>query len=781
MKSNRRDFLLLGAAAVSLPAVAHTKGGAALPRLQPCGLADVRLLPGSPFHDALQANLGYLMRLQPERLLHNFRVHAGLAPKGAAYGGWEADTIAGHTLGHYLTALSLMHAQTGDAACKARALAIVDELRACQLAAGDRYVAGFTRRVGDRLEDGKAIFPEILRGEIRAQGFDLNGCWVPLYNWHKLFTGLFAAQDHCRSTLALTVARELGGYIAGVFEALTDDQVQTVLSCEHGGLNESFAELHARTQAPRWLALAERIRHHKTLGPLFVQEDRLQGLHANTQIPKVVGLARLFELTGREEYRTASRFFWETVTQHHSFVIGGNSDREYFQPRGRLANYVTDQTCESCNTHNMLRLTRHLFAERPDARYFDYYERAHFNHMLAHQNPHTGHFAYMVPLMSGAARDWSSDEGDFWCCVGTGMETHAKHGESIYWQAPGHLLVNLFIPSRLRWAQAGARIELETAYPYEDTVTLRLAALARPRVFALSLRVPAWSPSVTLTLNGRPIHADIAGGYATVRRKWRRGDALSLKLVLQPRVEPIVDDEGLVAILNGPLVLAADLGDPATPFNGAAPALVGSGPVPLADGPAPRTWVVPASGARPGELMLRPFYAQWERRTAVYFRRYNEDGWTQHERAAQAEATRRTALDARSLDAVRLGDLPAEQAHGLQSKFSYDLTYRLRPGRDARSGGFFEFTMACDAEAAMQLQATYWGEEVRRSFHILVDGVRIATETLGYAQDGVFVERDYPIEQQLTRGRSKVRVRFEPEPGHTAGPVFGVRLVRQAQ
>lgn len=771
MRQNRREFILSSAALISLPAFGRAASASAT-KFQPFSLAEVTLAKGSPFFDAVIANLEYLLRIEPDRLLHNFRVHAGLKPKGAPYGGWEADTIAGHSLGHYLTALSLIHAQTRNADSKNRANYIIDELRACQNAAGDGYVAGFTRTKDGKTEDGRVIFAELKKGEIRAAGFYLNGCWVPFYNWHKLFSGLFAAQDFCESKLAIEVAKDLGKFIADVFAALSDDQLQTVLNCEHGGINESFAELFARTNDKRWLALAERIRHQKTLGPMFAREDKLSGIHANTQIPKVIGLARLLELTGKPEYRTAAHFFWETVTQKHSYVIGGNSDREYFQDASTTSKYITDQTCESCNTYNMLKLTRRLFADEPNAAFFDYYERAHFNHMLAHQNPKTGHFAYMIPLMSGTKRDWSSDFNDFWCCVGSGMETHSKHGESVFWKAKDHLLVNLFVSSSVRWAEQEAEISVSTEYPFDDVINVEISAIKRPRAFALSVRVPAWAKNPEFFVNGRKTNLPVTGGYVKISRKWRLSDYFSMKIPMTPRFEATSDDPNVVAILNGPLVLAADLGAADRPFEGVAPALVGN--VEFKPTGKPQEFAIDA--ARPQTLALKPFFMLWERRAAVYFPKFTDAAWREFEKTAAAEKKRLAEVESRSVDYMRLGDLAAEKEHGLVSKISYDLTYRMRPGRDARSEGFFEFSMKCDPKAPLKLQATYWGEEKKRIFYIIVDGERIATENLGYDKRGEFVEREYEIPLDLTKGKSSVKIKFEPEKGHTAGPVFGVRL-----
>jgi DUF1680 family protein len=783
--TTRRSFLLSGAAMAFVPTIiscspqaAGTSGGLpATARSFP--LSAVRLKP-SPFLEAVEANRNYLHRLEPDRLLHNFRTSAGLEPKGEVYGGWESDTIAGHTLGHYLTAASLMHAQTGEAECKHRVDYIVDELAAVQAAHGDGYVAGFTRKRGDIVEDGKILFSELVRGDIRSAGFDLNGCWVPFYNWHKTFAGLFDAQSLCGNPKALGIAQGLGGYIDGVFAQLDDEQVQKVLDCEHGGINESFAELHGRTRDARWLRLAERLRHKKILDPLAAGQDVLPWIHANTQIPKLIGLARLHELTGRPADAAAPRFFWDTVTRDYTYVIGGNADREYFPEPRTISKHITEQTCESCNTYNMLKLTRHLYSWKPEARLFDYYERAHINHILAHQDPRTGMFAYMVPLMSGSHRTFSSPFDDFWCCVGSGMESHAKHGESIYWQADDMLIVNLFIPSRLDWTERKAVVSLDTEYPYGEEVNLAIDQIAQPTEFAVAMRIPGWCTGATLAVNGEAQPVETTDGYAIVRRSWAQGDRITLSLPMQLRSEPTVDDPSTVAFLHGPVVLAADLGPADQPFEGTAPALVGSDIVGgfAAASLADKTFATRGTG-RPEDLRFAPFIEQRDRRTAVYFRRFTDAEWTVEQAAFAAEQARLRDLEARSVDVMHLGEMQPERDHQLTSRNSYPVTYRGRHGRDARGEGepgFFQFRMRV-RQGPLVLQATYWGEERNKLFHILVDGTRIATQELQRERPGEFFTVDYPIPEALTRGKEQVMVRFEPAEGlNRCGPVFGVRI-----
>ncbi|WP_166762204.1 glycoside hydrolase family 127 protein [Xanthomonas euroxanthea] len=738
-------------------------------------LAQVRLTP-SLFLDALQTNRRYLMRLQPDRLLHNFVLYAGLDPKAKAYGGWEADTIAGHTLGHYLSALALMHAQTGDAQCRARAAYLVGELARCQAHAGDGYVAGFTRKnAAGKIESGRAVFDELKRGKIDPAPFYLNGSWAPLYTWHKLFAGLLDVHAHCDNAQALQVAVGLAGYLQGVFAALDDAQLQKVLSCEFGGLNESFVELHVRTGDAQWLALAQRLHHHAVLDPLIAQRDELVHQHSNTNIPKLIGLAREYEVTGDAASGAAARFFWHTVTDHHTYVIGGNGDREYFQQPDSISKFLTEQTCEHCASYNMLKLTRHLYQWGPQAEFFDYYERTLLNHVMAQQHPRTGMFTYMTPMLAGEARGWSSPFDDFWCCVGSGMEAHAQFGDSIYWQDGQGVYVNLYVPSSVRDA-AGLDMTLHSTMPEQGSASLRIdAAPAEQRT--LALRVPGWAQSPLLHLNGQPVDAALSEGYLRITRRWRAGDTLTLSLQMPLRLEATPDDPAWVSLLRGPLVLAADLGDAAKPWSGKAPALIGGDEV--------LQRLQPAAGHaafdyRDGDQHWRfsPFYAQFDRRSAPYLEHRDAAAWRQHQAEQAAADAKQQALDARALDRIALGDDASEKAHGLHSEGSYALSYRRRAGRDARTGGFIAFTLRNTAKARI-LRLRYWGDETRRRFRILADGELIANERLDGNRGLDFVDVDYALPAAV-EGRATLQIRIEPETGYSAGPAFGCWVLESA-
>jgi DUF1680 family protein len=783
LESSRRD-LLMGAATAAL--LSRTPAAMAITlqqlpaKTEGLPLSAVRLKP-SIYSTAVEVNRKYLLDLSADRLLHNFRLYAGLKPKAPIYGGWESETIAGHTLGHYLTALTLMNAQTGCPDCRRRADYIVAELALAQKARGTGYVGAMQRKRKDgTITDGEEIFSEIMRGDIRSSGFDLNGAWSPLYTVHKLFAGLLDVHAAWGNEQAMQVLLGLGNYFERVFAALDDAQMQQMLGCEYGGLNESFAELYARTGDRRWLNIAVRLYDRKVLDPITAGEDILPNLHSNTQIPKIIGLARIHELTGEPAKAAAARFFWETVTKHHSFVIGGNGDREYFFEPDAITTHITEQTCEHCATYNMLKLTQHLADSSPDGALFDYYECAHLNHVMAAHNPRTGGFTYMTPLMTGASRDWSDPKDDpFWCCVGTGMESHSKHGVAIFSQGGDALLVNLYIPSTAHWAKRKATVDIDTRYPFEPDVRLTLMRLERPGRFPIAFRIPAWAGSKTaIRVNGETVTPPLERGYAIVARRWKSGDRIELTLPLDLRIEPAPGDTNMIAILRGPMVLAGDLG-PAAPdrkWDKPDPAMVGTNLLSgfAAEDAAHGTYRT-TNLVQPSDLRFVPLYSQYERLSATYFRRFTPAEWKVEQTAFLAQQARERDIAARSVDVMHLGEMQAERDHALTSDQSYPVTYRARNGRDARSGGFFEFDMKAHP-GPLVLQATYWGDERPRDFDILVDNVKIATQHLGHDHPGEFFSVEYPLPDALTNGKSSLKVRFVPHDGSTVGPVFGVRL-----
>ncbi len=518
-------------------------------------LTNVRLLDG-PFLPAVAANRAYLLAHDPDRLLAAFRREAGLAPRKPSYGDWENIGLDGHTAGHYLSALALMVASTGDAEMRRRLDYCVAELALCQEAAGDGYLGG--------IPGGRAFWNDFAAGKIKAGGFDINGKWVPWYNLHKTFAGLRDAFLVAGNTQARDLLVRYGDWCERVTSRLTDAQMQDMLRAEHGGMNEVLADIHAITGDEKYLRLAHRFHHHAVLDPLARREDRLTGLHANTQIPKVIGLQRIAALEQDEAAAGAARFFWETVTRHRTVAFGGNSVAEHFNNpadfRGMLEHREGPETC---NTYNLLRLSEQLFTHRPDAAYVDYYERALYNHILA--SIHVGHpgYVYFTPIRPGHYRVYSRPEKHFWCCVGSGMENPGKYGSFIYARDAVGLYVNLFIASELSVPERGLVLRQETAFPDEASTRLTLR-LKKPASFALRLRHPAWvaADAFAVRVNGERVSvSSIPGSYASLEREWRDGDRVELDLPMTTRVERLPDGSDYYAILRGPVVLASATGD----------------------------------------------------------------------------------------------------------------------------------------------------------------------------------------------------------------------------
>ena len=527
-----------------------------VPPAQPFPLSQVRLLDG-PFRDAMLRDQNYLLSLEPDRLLSWFRKEAGLQPKGEVYGGWESQGIAGHTLGHYLSACSHMYASTGDRRFLDRVNYIVGELAVCQQANGNGYVAA--------IPNGKEIFAKIQNGEIQSQSFGLNGGWVPWYTLHKEFAGLIDVYQLTGNNQALEVVTNLANWADATTKNLTEAQWQKMLVCEQGGMNEALANLFAITGNTNYLVLAKKFYHAAVMEPLAQGKDKLNGLHSNMQIPKVIGAARIYEVTGEEHYADIAKFFWQDVALNRSFVIGGNGDREHFFPTNDFAKHLSAETAETCCTYNMLKLTRHIFEWQPDATEMDFYERALYNHILASQDPDTGMFAYFMSLKPGHFKTYSTPENSFWCCVGTGIENHAKYGDTIYFHGDNSLFVNLFIPSELSWPEKNLVVRQETKFPESDVTQLRFKC-EKPVQLALKIRWPAWAEKISVRVNGEKQKiSGKPGSYPTIDREWADGDVVEIEMLMKLHAEPLPGATNIVALLYGPIVLAAELGTSGMP------------------------------------------------------------------------------------------------------------------------------------------------------------------------------------------------------------------------
>ncbi len=583
-------------------------------KAKPFALAQVSLKDYGLFRHAMDKDAEWLLNLEPDRLLSRFLTKAGLEPKAEGYGGWEGLAVSGHSLGHYLSACSMLYATEGDVRFKERVDYIVGELKRCQDARGTGYVGAMPEE--DR------IWKEISEGYIRTDGADLNGGWVPWYTIHKLWAGLLDAVKYTGSVQAKEVVTGLTDWAVRNFGHLTEEQWQYMLQSEFGGMNESFAEMYALTGNEDYLVMAGNFHHHAILDPLKEGVDRLAGLHSNTQVPKVVGEARLYELTGEADKEALATFYWDCMTNHHSYANGGNSNFERVSRRDSLNNELSEYTSETCNTYNMLKLTAHLFSWSADESYMNYYERAMYNHILASQNPQDGMVCYSVSLAQGGHKVFSTPFDSFWCCVGTGMENHTKYAENIFSEsvADNGLFVNLFVPAELDWNSRGIKVSVDTDFPYSDKV--KVSFDGRSRKFPVYFRCPSWiSGDMKVFVDGKQVNvAAEPGSYVKIDGHWGNGNAIEVELPMDIHTVPMPDNPARQSIFYGPVLLAAPLG------NGE----LRPGDLPCFDsasGSASETvkmtdrknLIFTASTRQNAEQVLVPFYSVYDQKYSVYF------------------------------------------------------------------------------------------------------------------------------------------------------------------
>ena len=773
-------------------------------------LQDVKLL-SSPFLQAQQTDLHYILALDPDRLSAPFLREAGLTPKAPSYTNWENTGLDGHIGGHYLSALSMMYAATGDTAIYHRLNYMLNELHRAQQAVGTGFIGGTPGSL--------QLWKEIKAGDIRAGGFSLNGKWVPLYNIHKTYAGLRDAYLYAHSDLARQMLIDLTDWMIDITSGLSDNQMQDMLRSEHGGLNETFADVAEITGDKKYLELARRFSHKVILDPLIKDEDRLNGMHANTQIPKVIGYKRVAEVSKDDkdwnhaaEWDHAARFFWNTVVNHRSVCIGGNSVREHFHPSDNFTSMLNDvQGPETCNTYNMLRLTKMLYqnsgdvdnSNKPDPRYVDYYERALYNHILSSQEPDKGGFVYFTPMRPGHYRVYSQPETSMWCCVGSGLENHTKYGEFIYAHRQDTLYVNLFIPSQLNWKEQGVTLTQETLFPDDGKVTLRIDKASKKKL-TLMIRIPGWAGSskdYAITINGQKKKYAIRPGVSTylpIHRKWKKGDVITFNLPMEVSLEQIPDKKDYYAFLYGPIVLAASTGTEhldgiyADDSRGGhiahgkqiplqeVPMLIGN-PVSIRtslhklngnklafsyDGN-----IYPAQMGKPLELV--PFFRLHNSRYAFYFRQTSEEQFKAIQEEMATAERKATELANQTVDLIFPGEQQPESDHGIRYEESETGTHKDRHFRRAKK--WFSYNLKVKKEAS-QLMLTIRKED-RNKTMILLNNERLTlTPTISKADKDGFITLNYLLPQKLKAGSCEILLK--PDGTEWTSAIYEVRLLK---
>jgi uncharacterized protein len=766
---------------------------------RPLPLSAVRLT-GGPLKRAQDLDAEYLLKLEPDRMLAFYRRRAGLEPKAEPYGGWDGDgrNLTGHIAGHYLSGASMMYAATGDARFKERVDYILRELKEVQDKHGDGYLGA--------LANGKEQFIEVSKGNIRSASFDLNGLWAPWYVLHKTFAGLRDTYRYTGNRAALEIEIKFAAWAESILAKLDDAQLQKMLNTEFGGMNEVLADLYADTGDKRWLDLSRRFDHSAVFAPLARRENILPGLHGNTQVPKIQGHLARYTYTGDKADGEAAHFFWDIVVKHHSFATGGHGKDEYFGPPDQLSDRIDGRTAETCNVYNMIKMTRKLFALHPDIKYAEFHERALFNHILGSIDAEDGRTCYMVPVGRGVQREYQDMFRSFTCCVGSGMESHALHGDGLYYESGDKLLVNIYAPSTAKWEASGVDLAMDTNFPEGESASLKLT-LKASKQFALVLRRPSWAgEGFAVKVNGQAVkQLSAPGSYVEINRKWKTGDTVALALPKTLRLEPLPDNKRVTAIMWGPIALAGDLGPERERRRGGQQTEAQAGARPpaqpiripsLVAADRPLSEWIKAVTDKPGnfrtagvgreqDVDLAPFYRLHRRAYSIYFDLFTPAEWEKKSAELLAAQERQRKLEAATVAFVdQPGEAYSERDFNQRGEDTTPVRVGGRPGRSARK--WFSFDLPLGADQPLKLIVTYHGEErATRTFEILVDDARVGEQRIERHRPGSptksFFDVEYAIPAELARGKQKVTVRFQATGGNETAGVFGVRMVRADQ
>ena len=760
-------------------------------------LGDVKLLDG-PFKHARDLNIEFLLKYDVDRLLAPYRKEAGLSPKAESYPNWKG--LDGHIAGHYLSAMAMNYAATGNEECKRRMEYMLSELNACQEANavnnpewGVGYMGGFP--------NSAKLWSAFKKGDFSVYF----SSWAPFYNLHKMYAGLRDAWLYCDNEEGKSMFLKFCDWGIDLTAALSDEQMETMLNMEHGGINEMFADAYQMTGDEKYLTAAKRYSHRALLDPLSEGIDNLDNKHANTQIPKFTGFDRIAELSHDQKYQKSAEFFWQTVTENRSLAFGGNSRREHFPSQASCIDFVNvNDGPESCNSNNMLKLTEDLFREHPSAKYIDYYERTLYNHILSTQHPEHGGYVYFTPARPRHYRVYSAPNEAMWCCVGTGMENHGKYNQLIYTHSNDSLFVNLFIASELNWKEKGIQIKQETTFPDEEQTKLTVTQGAAP--FALMVRYPGWvsEGQLKIKVNGKDVsYSAHPSSYICMDREWKKGDVVEIMLPMHNHIEHMPNVPEYIAFMHGPILLGAKTGKEdlkgLVADDGRWGQYAGGEYLPVDQAPIlieddiqnignklkpvdgkPLNFKLNVKMINPIDLTLEPFAHIHDARYMMYWLALTNDGYKTYVDSLAKIEKEILALEKRTIDYVATGEQQPETDHAMQKENSSTGNSYNEFWRDARDGGFFSYDLATQSETDLSLFVRYWGAEWGgRKLNIYIDDEKLITEdNTGVWNIAKFKDVIYTIPDTMVKGKSHIRIKFEALPGNTAGSVYIVRLLR---
>lgn len=761
-------------------------------------LGDVKLLE-SPFKHAQDLNIHVLMEYDIDRLIAPFRKEAGLSEKAKLYPNWEG--LDGHVGGHYLSALAINYASTGNVECKKRMEYMISELKACQEANGKNNIGWGEGYVGGA-PNSKQIWSTLQNGDFAAY----RSAWVPWYNVHKLYSGLRDAWLYSGNEDAKAIFLKFCDWGISITSKLSDQQMEQMLDMEHGGMNEIFADAYQMTGEEKYMIAAKRFSHRMLLDAMAAGIDNLDNKHANTQVPKAVGFQRIAELSKDSKYAKAGSFFWETVTGKRSLAFGGNSRREFFPSVASCTDFVNDvEGPETCNSYNMLKLTEDLFRVNPQAKYVDYYERTMFNHILSTQHPEHGGYVYFTPARPRHYRVYSKPNEAMWCCVGSGMENHAKYNQFIYTHQNDSLFLNLFVASELNWREKGIRIVQETQFPNEEISRLKITE--GKAKFKLLIRYPSWvkEGALKITVNGKSVEINTNTlSYVGIERNWKKGDEIQILLPMHNSVEKMPNVPNYIAIMHGPILLGAktgteDLkglvaddgrwahiaGGEKLPID-KAPIIIGNSLdeivrelVPVKDKPLTFN-ATSLKMVNKANIELEPFYRIHDSRYMIYWMWLTESQYKSYLDSVAVVEKERMELQKRTIDFVAPGEQQPEVDHLMEKQNSNTGNFQDEFWRDARNEGYFSYSMTTNSETGLNLMVRYWGaERGARKFDIFIDNEKLVTEdnTRRWNQSK-FQDVVYKIPDSLVNDKKQIRVKFKALPGSIAGAVYYIRLLR---
>lgn len=763
-------------------------------------LGDITLLDG-PLKHARDLNVQVLLKYDCDRMLAPYRKEAGLQPRKPSYPNW--DGLDGHVGGHYLSALAI-NAATGNEECRKRMEYMISELQLVLDANNQRHDAWCHNYIGGVPNSAK-MWTAFSKGDFGPYF----GTWAPFYNIHKMYAGLRDAWLYCGNEQAKNLFLKFCDWAVDITRDLNDEQMEKMLGNEHGGMNEVLADAYAITGEQKYLDCARRFSHRMLLVPLENGKDCLDNMHANTQIPKVIGYQRIAELAHDVQYHNASEYFWEIVTRQRSLALGGNSRREHFPTKENCIDYINDiDGPESCNTYNMLKLTEDLNRVKPNGMYGDFYETAMFNHILSAQHPQHGGYVYFTSARPRHYRNCSAPNEAMWCCVGTGMEDHGKYGQFVWTHDKGvkaeddALYVNLFVASELNWKDRKMVIRQQTAFPYAETSVVEVAK--GKGTFILKVRKPSWCENFTVKGVGFDADSYEENGFVCMKRKWKKGDQVKISMPMHAYIKPMINVPQYVAIMYGPILLGMKTGTEDMrsliaddsrfgQYAGGKKLALDEAPILLPkhlDDIAKNLKPVPGKPLHfklathmentiDGEL--QPFFEIHDSRYMMYWLALGENDYKAYMQKLADEEKARQALEARTVDKVNPGEQQPETDHRMETDDSNKGNTEGIFFRDAKDGHYFSYLMQTKGETNLSLQLKFWGQDEWRTseFDIYVNDKLLCSVSNSHRwRTTQFKTVDYAIPSEFVKGKKEIRVKFVAHKGKQVGQIYGVRLVK---